>query len=202
MTQKIRTRYAPSPTGYLHLGGLRTALYNWLYARSVGGEFVIRVEDTDRERHVDASVDQILQSMKLVGMDWDAEPVFQSERHDLYMKHFEILREKGLVYPAFETMEELEDMRNLAMKEKRPAVYNRAARDMPWEEAKAKIDAGVPHVWRFKTPLDGDTLVNDMLMGGDESRFANGQIGDFAITRPSNKGEDIQFLYNLSLIHI
>ena len=196
MTEKIRTRYAPSPTGYLHLGGLRTALYNWLFARSMGGEFVIRVEDTDRARHVDASVDQILQSMKLVGMDWDAEPVFQSERHDLYMRHFEMLREKGLVYPAFETMEELEAMRQTAMAEKRPAVYSRAARDLPWDEAKAKIAEGIPHVWRFKTPLEGETVVNDMLMGGDECRFANAQIGDFAITRPHNKGEELQFLYN------
>tara|TARA_B100000686_G_scaffold343635_1_gene424821 strand:+ start:3941 stop:5425 length:1485 start_codon:yes stop_codon:yes gene_type:complete len=194
--EKIKTRYAPSPTGYLHLGGLRTALYNWLYARANGGEFVIRVEDTDRERHVDASVDQILKSMKLVGMNWDAEPVFQSERHDLYQKHFDKLRDARMVYPAFETMEELEAMRQQAMKEKRPAVYNRAARDMPKDEAQSKIDAGVPHVWRFKTPLDGDTVVNDLLMGGDECRFANGQVGDFAITRPVEKGAPLQFLYN------
>ncbi len=193
---KIRTRYAPSPTGFLHLGGLRTALYNWLYARANGGEFVIRVEDTDQARHVDASVDQILESMKLVGMDWDAEPVFQSKRGDIYQEYFQKLIDADMVYPAFETMEELEDMRQKAMAEKRPAVYNRAARDMPKAEREEKIKAGVPHVWRFKTPLDGDTVVNDMLMGGDECRFANEQIGDFAISRPGPAGEPVQFLYN------
>lgn len=193
---KIRTRYAPSPTGFLHLGGLRTALYNWLYARANGGEFLIRVEDTDRARHVDASVDQILESMKLVGMDWDADPVFQSQRDDIYQEYFQKLVAADMVYPAFETMEELEGMRQKAMAEKRPAVYNRAARDMPQAEREEKIKAGVPHVWRFKTPVDGDTVVNDMLMGGDECRFANEQVGDFAISRPGPAGEPIQFLYN------
>jgi glutamyl-tRNA synthetase len=192
----VVTRFAPSPTGFLHIGGVRTALYNWLYARKNGGKFLLRIEDTDRARHKDASVDQILESLEWVGINWDNdELVFQSKRQDIYKKYFEQLKRSGYIYPAFETQEELEAMRQKAMAEKRPAVYDRSALELSEDERQSKIDAGIPHVWRFKVP-DGDTVVPDLLMGGDECRFSNAQVGDFAITRPSAAGEDIQVLYN------
>ena len=196
MTETICTRYAPSPTGFLHLGGLRTALYNWLFARANGGKFLLRIEDTDRARHNEASVEQILDAMRWIGIDWDEEPVFQSHRGDLYKNYLDKLIEKGLVYPAFETREELDAMRQRAMAEKRPAVYDRAALKLSADEAQAKMDAGVPYVLRFKTPDSGDTLVPDLLMGREDCKFANAQIGDFAITRPGTVEEPLQPLYN------
>lgn len=197
MTNKpLCTRYAPSPTGFLHLGGLRTALYNWLYARANNGKFLLRIEDTDRARHQEASVDQILDAMRWIGIDWDAEPVFQSKRGDLYRTYLDKLIEQDMVYPAFETMEELDAMRQKAMAEKRPAVYDRSALKLSKDEAAAKIAAGVPYVLRFKTPDSGDTMVPDLLMGREECRFANSQIGDFAITRPGTGDEPLQPLYN------
>ncbi len=192
----VATRFAPSPTGFLHIGGMRTALYNWLYARKMGGKFRLRIEDTDRARHKDASVDQILEAMKWVGLDWDGDLVFQSERNDIYKKYFAQLKEAGAIYPAFDSQDQLEAMRQKAMAEKRPAVYDRSALKLSEDERQAKIDAGEPHIWRFKVPDDGDTIVNDLLMGGDECRFANQQIGDFAITRLATKDEDPQVLYN------
>ena len=192
----VVTRFAPSPTGFLHIGGVRTALYNWLFARKNKGKFLLRIEDTDRARHQDASVDQILESLNWVGIDWvNDELIFQSKRHEIYKKYFEELKAGGHIYPAFETQEELDAMRQKAMAEKRPAVYDRSALNMSVDERQSRIEAGEPHVWRFKVP-DGETVVPDLLMGGDECRFANSQVGDFAITRPSAAGEDIQLLYN------
>ncbi|MGM0422138.1 MAG: glutamate--tRNA ligase [Pseudomonadota bacterium] len=194
--KQLCTRYAPSPTGFLHLGGLRTALYNWLFARANNGRFLLRIEDTDRVRHQEASVEQILEAMHWIGMDWDEEPVFQSQRGDLYRNYLDKLIELDMVYPAFETMEELDAMRQKAMAEKRPAVYDRSALKLSKDEAQAKIEAGVPYVLRFKTPESDETKVPDLLMGGEDCRFANNQIGDFAITRPGTVDEPLQPLYN------
>lgn len=191
----VVTRFAPSPTGFLHLGGLRTALYNWLYARKMGGQFLLRIEDTDRERHNEAGVAQILEALEWIGITPDQDPVYQSQRGDIYADYFQRLKDQGLIYPAFETKEELDAMRQKAMAEKRPAVYDRSALSLSEDEVQSKIAAGVPHVWRFKVP-DGDTVVPDLLMGGDECRFANTQIGDFAITRPGTADDPLQVLYN------
>lgn len=196
MKKEIRVRFAPSPTGFLHLGGARTALFNWLWARKNGGKFILRIEDTDTERSTRASVEQILASMRWLGLDWDEGPFFQSQRTDIYFEHLDRLRREGRIYPAFETKEELEQMREEAMRENKP-VYDRRSLRLPPEEVQRRIDAGTPHVWRFKTPEDGATVVPETLLGNDgECHFDNREIGDFILTRPGTKDAPGMPLYN------
>ena len=156
---KVRVRFAPSPTGKLHIGGARTAIFNWAFARAMGGTFILRIEDTDPERSTEENVDVILNAMKWLGLDWDegpevggeAGPYFQMQRMDTYAEALERLKERGAVYPCFCTKEELDAKREAAGESY--AGYDRTCRDLDPAEAQRRIDAGEPHVWRLKVPL-------------------------------------------------
>ena len=196
MEKQIITRFAPSPTGYLHVGGARTALYNWLFARRNGGKFILRIEDTDEERSTQESTDAILESMKWLGLDWDEGPFFQSERLAIYAKYLEQLKAEGKIYPAFETKDELEASRNKAMAEKRNPIYDRASLKLSKDEIESRMQSGVPFAWRFKVPDSGDTIVPELLMGSDQTKFKNDSIGDFIISRPGTLEKPGMPLYN------
>ena len=169
----VRVRFAPSPTGYIHLGSLRTALFNYLFARHTGGKFILRIEDTDRTRFVDDAVDNLLASMKLLGIDYDEGPVvggefgpyYQSERLEIYKKYALELVEKGFAYYTFETAEELEEMRNMAKLEGRMTSYDRRGRNLTAEEVKEKLDSGIPYVIRLKVPLNEEVKFDDIVKG-------------------------------------
>jgi glutamyl-tRNA synthetase len=171
----VRTRFAPSPTGYLHIGGARTALFNFLYARHHGGTFVLRIEDTDRERSTPEATQAILGSLQWLGLQWDEGPFFQSERGALYREHAERLLSVGRAYRCYCTPEELEARRQAAQAEGRKPMYDRRCRE--------RHDApdGQPFTIRFKTPLSGETLVHDALRG--VVTFQNGEIDDLIIVR-------------------
>ncbi|MFT4196447.1 MAG: glutamate--tRNA ligase [Pseudoxanthomonas sp.] len=172
-----RTRFAPSPTGYLHIGGARTALYCWLQARHRGGQFVLRVEDTDRERSTQAAIDAILEAMDWLGLDYDEGPVYQTDRVARYLEVAERLVAEGKAYYAYESKEELDAMREAAMARQEKPRYNGAARD-----------AGLPcrddpnRVIRFKNPLDGTVAFEDLIKGRIE--IANSELDDMVIFRP------------------
>lgn len=170
MDQKPRVRFAPSPTGYLHIGGARTALFNWLWARRNGGTFVLRIEDTDRERSTQAAVDAILEAMKWLGLDWDEgpevggphPPYFQTQRLDVYKKYAEKLVAERKAYPCYCTREELDAQRKKAEAEKRQFRYPGTCRDKPWDPSK-------PHVIRFRVPETGSTGWDDLVKGRIET---------------------------------
>jgi len=174
MTQ-IRTRFPPSPTGYLHIGGARTALFNYLYARHHNGTFVLRIEDTDRERSTDESTQAILDAMTWLGLQWDEGPFFQSQRGDLYREHAERLLRSGHAYRCYCTPEELEARRRAAMAAGRKAMYDRTCRER----------SGAPPTGaftiRFKAPLDGETIVADLVKG--HVAFQNRELDDLVIIR-------------------
>lgn len=159
----VRVRFAPSPTGELHIGGARTAIYNWAFARANNGTFILRIEDTDPERSTEENKQVILRAMKWLGLDWDEGPevggdfgpYLQTERFDTYAEALELLKERGMVYPCFCTKEELDAKRAAAEKtEGGYSGYDRTCRSLSDEEARARIEAGEPHVWRLKVPLD------------------------------------------------
>ena len=171
----VRVRFAPSPTGRLHVGGARTAIYNWAYARATGGTFILRIEDTDPERSTQENVQVIINAMKWLGLDWDegpevggdAGPYFQTQRMDTYAAALELLKERGAVYPCFCTKEELDAKRALAeATEGGYGGYDRSCRDLDPDEAQARIDAGEPHVWRLRVPDDhGPIEFDDAVYG-------------------------------------
>jgi glutamyl-tRNA synthetase len=171
-----RTRFAPSPTGYLHIGGARTALYCWLEARCRGGQFILRIEDTDRERSTQAAIDAILQAMDWLGLDYDEGPVYQTQRLDRYREAAEQLVASGHAYYAYESKQELEAMREAAMAAGDKPRYNGAARD-----------AGLPYrddpnrVIRFRNPLAGTVAWDDKVKGRIE--IANSDLDDLVIFR-------------------
>lgn len=195
MTKPVRVRFAPSPTGFLHVGGARTALFNWLWARKNNGTFILRIEDTDAVRSTEESTAQILESMRWLGLDCDEGPFYQSERRDIYREHFERLRRESKIYPAFETKEELDEMRQQAMQAGKAMVYDRRSLNMDPGEVTRRMSSGEPFVWRFKVPEDGYTEVPETLLG-EQTRFANEEIGDFIITRPGTLDDPGMPLYN------
>ena len=164
ITTPARVRFAPSPTGNLHVGGARTALFNWLIARNTGGTFTLRLEDTDRERSTAASEAQILRELEWLGLDWDEGPFRQSERGDLYSAAIQTLRDSGAVYAAYETEEELEQMREAARADKRAPVI-RGKRDYTKDELAAFSAEGREPVWRFAVDVTGETVVDDYVRG-------------------------------------
>ncbi len=157
----VITRFAPSPTGYLHIGGARTALFNWLYSRHFGGKFYLRIEDTDRERSTQGAVDAILDGLAWLGLDWDDEPIFQFARADRHREVVEQLLAEGKAYRCYASQEELEAMRNAAMAEKRPLRYDGRWRDRDASEA----PPGVKPVIRIKAPTEGSLTVKDHVRG-------------------------------------
>jgi glutamyl-tRNA synthetase len=173
-------RFAPSPTGSLHVGGARTALFNWLVARHTGGTLTLRLEDTDRERSTPESEAEILRAMEWLGLDWDEGPVRQSERDALYRQAIATLRENGSVYPAYETESELDALRQAARAERRAPVV-RGRRDLG-EEERARFEAeGRRPVWRFAVPLPGRTSIEDLVRG--TVGVDHEQIEDFVVAR-------------------
>ncbi len=177
MPEAVVTRFAPSPTGFLHIGGARTALFNWLYARHCGGRMLLRIEDTDRKRYSAAAVDAIVDGLDWLGLDWDGEPVSQFARRDRHRDVARALVDSGLAYNCYATPDELADMRAAARAEGRPPRYDGRWRDRDPAEA----PAGVDPVIRIKSPPDGDTLVNDRVQG--PVRFPNKDLDDFVILR-------------------
>ena len=173
----VVTRFAPSPTGYLHIGGARTALFNWLYTRHHGGKMLLRIEDTDRKRHSEEAVHAILDGLTWLGVDWDEEPVSQFARSDRHREVAEELVQRGAAYRCYATPDELAEMRAKAEAEKRPPRYDGRWRDRDPSEAPEGADA----VIRIKTPLDGHTVIDDAVQG--EVRFPNEDIDDFVILR-------------------
>jgi glutamyl-tRNA synthetase len=173
-------RFAPSPTGSLHVGGARTALFNWLIARHTGGTFVLRLEDTDLERSTAESEAEILRAMDWLGLDWDEGPVRQSERSAHYSGAVQRLRESGAVYPAYETDEELDAQRAAARADKRAPVV-RGRRDRDPDEIAALEAAGTRPVWRFGVDVPGETAIEDYVRG--TVTFDHGQIEDFVVAR-------------------
>jgi glutamyl-tRNA synthetase len=191
MTDKktVITRFAPSPTGYLHIGGARTALFNWLFARHHGGRFLLRIEDTDRERSTDAAIDAIFEGLRWLGLEWDEEPVFQFSRSARHREVAEQLLAAGKAYYCYASPAELEEMREKARAEGRPIRYDGRWRDRDPSEA----PAGVKPVIRFRSPDEGETVVHDHVMG--DVRFPNEQLDDLIILR-----SDGTPTYNLSVV--
>ncbi|MBO1327071.1 glutamate--tRNA ligase [Acetobacter suratthaniensis] len=173
----IRTRFAPSPTGLLHIGNARAALFNFLFARHHGGKFLLRIEDTDRERSTQQAVDVIFAGLEWMGITPDEEPVFQSTRADRHREVALELLERGLAYKCYCTPEELAQMREDAMKNGLPPRYNGLWRDRDPAEA----PAGAPFAVRIKAPRDGETVINDLVQG--EVRVANAEMDDMIILR-------------------
>jgi glutamyl-tRNA synthetase len=176
---QIRTRFAPSPTGYLHIGGARTALFSWAFARQKGGEFVLRIEDTDRERSTQASVDAILDGMKWLGLDWDEGPVYQMDRLARYKEVADDLIRRGLAYACYASKDELD-----AMREAQRAAGLKPRYDGRWrpENAAGKAPpAGVEPVIRFRNPDDGDVVWHDLVKG--TISINNSELDDLVILR-------------------
>ncbi len=178
---KERLRFAPSPTGDLHIGGARAALFNWLYARKTGGQFLLRIEDTDRERSTDAALESILSSMRWLGMNWDDEPVKQSQRGELYKEAVQKLLDSGAAYPCYCTKEELEAEREHAVAEKLDYHYSGKCRNLDQATRDTYNKERKPFTVRFRVP-EGETSFEDMVHG--ETTFKNESIGDFIIARP------------------
>ena len=171
---EVRVRYAPSPTGLQHIGGVRTALFNYLYAHSKGGKFILRLEDTDQTRYDEKYVKNLYDTMDWLGIDWDEGgskggeygPYVQSERFELYKEYAMKLVEKGEAYYCFCDAERLDRIRLLQTKNKMPPGYDRNCRHLTAEEVQANLDAGKPYVIRLKVPLEGVTKFNDALENG------------------------------------
>ena len=181
MTDAVRVRFAPSPTGEPHVGTLRTAMFNWLFARGSGGSFIIRIEDTDQARKVEGATEHLLDSLRWLGLDWDEGPYFQSERLDLYHRASDELLSAELAYRCYCTPERLSDMRKEQQRFKRPPGYDRRCRDLTVEERQAREAEGGPSVVRFAMPSDGVTSVTDLIR--DEVSFENRLIDDFVILK-------------------
>jgi glutamyl-tRNA synthetase len=176
-----RVRFAPSPTGYLHVGGARTALFNWLFARHAGGVFILRIEDTDFERSSEDMVQGILDGMRWLGLEWDEGPFFQSQRLPLYQATAERLRQSGHAYYCFCTKEELELRRTVAVAAGKPPMYDRRCRAIDPLIAYDRIQAGETGALRFAVPEGGVTAFEDAVFGRVE--FANAELEDFVVLR-------------------
>jgi len=176
-TNAIVTRFAPSPTGFLHIGGARTALFNWLYAKAKGGRMLLRVEDTDRKRSTEEAVDAIMAGLRWLELDWDGEPVFQHAHQDRHREVAELLLAQGKAYKCYCSSQELADMREKARAEGRPPVYDGRWRDCDPGEAPDDVDP----VIRFLSPREGETTIDDSVQG--LVRVANNELDDLILLR-------------------
>jgi glutamyl-tRNA synthetase len=177
MNDTVITRFAPSPTGFLHIGGARTALFNWLYARHTGGKMLLRIEDTDRARSTDAATTAILEGLKWLGLEWDGEPVSQFARAERHREIALKLLESGKAYRCYASQQELAEMREKARAEGRPPRYDGRWRDRDQSQA----PEGIEPVIRIKSPQEGETIVEDKVQG--TVRFPNKDLDDFIILR-------------------
>ncbi len=185
----VRTRFAPSPTGSLHIGGLRTALFNWLYARRHGGKFILRIEDTDQKRYEPQSLEELMEALRWAGLQWDEGPdiggdygpYIQSERRELYQKWANWLLDNDKAYRAYETPEELEQMRKEQLARKQPPGYNRQHRTLSEAECAAFEAEGRIPVIRLKMPLEGNTVIEDAIRG--RVVFENATLQDMVLLK-------------------
>ncbi|MCB4454072.1 glutamate--tRNA ligase [Leisingera sp. McT4-56] len=176
MTQPVVTRFAPSPTGYLHIGGARTALFNWLYARGRGGKFLLRIEDTDRERSTPEATAAILKGMEWLGLDHDGEVISQFERADRHAEVAKQLLAEGKAYKCFATQEEIAAFREQAKAEGKSTLYR-----SPWRDADEASHPDAPYVIRIKAPQDGATVIKDEVQG--DVTIRNDQLDDMILLR-------------------
>lgn len=183
----VRTRFAPSPTGYLHIGGVRTALFSWLQARRLDGRFILRIEDTDRERSTQAAVDAILEGMAWLGLDYDEGPYYQARRYDRYQEVIDRLMAESQAYRCYCSREELEAMREAARQRGEKPRYDGRCRD------RRDTPPGITPVIRFKSPQSGETVVDDRIQG--RVSFANAELDDLIIAR-----SDCTPTYNLTVV--
>ncbi len=172
----VVTRFAPSPTGFLHIGGARTALFNWLYARGRGGKFLLRIEDTDRERSTEAATQAIFDGLRWLGLDWDGEAVSQAARADRHREVAEALLAAGQAYKCFATSAEIESSRETARAEGRSTLFQ-----SPWRDADPAIHPDAPFAIRIKAPRDGQTRIEDAVQGA--VTFRNDQLDDMVLLR-------------------
>jgi len=206
MDRPIRVRYAPSPTGFPHVGNIRTALFNWLFARHSGGKFIVRIEDTDVARTVPGSLESILDSLRWLGLDWDEgpevggdhAPYFQSQRLPVYHEVVERLVKDGYAYKCFCSSERLEAMRAEQTRLKQPPGYDRHCRCITAQEQAEKESAGVKPVVRFKTPQEGQTRFEDLLRG--TVVFENSTQDDFVLLK--SDGYPVYHLANVVDDHL
>jgi glutamyl-tRNA synthetase len=175
--RRVVTRFAPSPTGYLHIGGARTALFNWLYARHHGGTALLRIEDTDRKRSTQDAIDKIIDGLAWLGLDYDAPPLFQSDRASRHAEVAHQLLSRGQAYKCYATTEELEAMRAEQRARKLPLRYDRRWRDRDPSEA----PSGAPYVIRLKVPTEGETAIEDAVQG--RVTVQNAEIDDYVLLR-------------------
>ncbi len=185
----VKTRFAPSPTGMLHIGGARTALFSWLYARHFGGEFVLRIEDTDRERSTDEATQVILDGMQWLGLNWDGEPVYQGARQEQHIAAVNQLLAAGKAYKCYCSSERLDEMREKQRLEGKKAMYDGRCRHLDADSA----DSDAPYVVRFRSPDEGETWVKDMVLG--DVCFPNAELDDLIIQR-----SDGTPTYNLAVV--
>jgi glutamyl-tRNA synthetase len=186
---RVRVRFAPSPTGDLHVGGARTALFNWIFARQHGGDFILRIEDTDQKRLVGQSIEGILTSLRWLGLDWDEGPeadgpygpYFQSQRLELYHEHVDSLVDAGHAYPCFCSPERLEQVRAEQRARGEPPGYDRHCRNLTAEQVQARLDEGIVPVYRFKMPREGTTTFYDLLRG--EISYENRLLQDLVLLK-------------------
>ncbi|MGD8400270.1 MAG: glutamate--tRNA ligase [Bacillota bacterium] len=185
----VRVRFAPSPTGYLHIGGARTAIYDWLLARKTNGRFILRIEDTDRNRYVPDSLTDITASLRWLGIEWDEGPekggeygpYFQSERLELYQRYAQQLVAEGKAYPCYCTGQRLQDLRRTQEKNKIKVGYDRHCRNLTAAEREALEASGTKKVIRFKMPLEGQTVVTDRIRGA--MTFDNSTLEDLVLIK-------------------
>ncbi|HLO23959.1 MAG TPA: glutamate--tRNA ligase [Methyloceanibacter sp.] len=189
MSDKVITRFAPSPTGYLHIGGARTALFNWLYAKHTGGKMLLRIEDTDQARSTEGAILAILDGLRWLELDWDGEPVYQLARAERHRAIAEQLLAEGKAYRCYASAEELQEMRERARAEGRAPGYDGTWRHRDPSEAPSGIEPAI----RFKAPREGETVIEDRVQG--RVVFANKELDDLVILR-----SDGSPTYNLSVV--
>jgi glutamyl-tRNA synthetase len=189
VSNRVRTRFAPSPTGHLHIGGARTALFNFLYARHNDGDFVLRIEDTDRERSTDEFTRAILEGLEWLGLAWDEGPFYQSQRADHYKTIVEELLSSGAAYWCFCTPEQLDAKRQAAQAENRSSAYDRTCRSLG-----RKPESGEAAVVRLAVPQDGQTVIQDVIRG--DIVFENRELDDFVLVR--SDGSPVFHLVNVA----
>jgi glutamyl-tRNA synthetase len=196
---QVVTRIAPSPTGYMHIGTARTALFNWLYARGRGGKFLLRIEDTDRERSTPQATDAILRGMEWLGLDYDGESVSQSERADRHAEVAHHLLSEGKAYKCFSTQEEIQQFRDAARAEGRSTLFQ-----SPWRDADPKTHPDAPYVVRIKSPETGVTVIHDQVQG--DVTIKNDQLDDMVLLR--SDGTPVYMLavvvddYDMGITHV
>jgi glutamyl-tRNA synthetase len=181
MTQRIRTRFAPSPTGFIHLGNIRSALYPWAFARANGGDFILRIEDTDLDRSTQAAVDVIIEGMAWLGLDYDEGPYYQMQRMDRYKQVLAQMQAGGHVYPCYMSVAELDALRERQMAAKQKPRYDGSWRPEPGKTL-PPVPEGVKPVLRFKNPLNGSVVWDDKVKGRIE--ISNDELDDLVIARP------------------